>query len=202
MHRLTKTLLAILLAASALLGGRCTAHRPHPWPTRGWAVSSPEEQGMSSERLARLVEFGALNDMDSVLVTRHGRIVLEAAFAPFRAGLKHHVYSATKSVTSTLVGMALGEGLLDSTDRKIVDFFPDRTIANLDDAKKAITVRQLLDMTSGLAWQEGLSGASIRPAPWRAVPTGSNSCSTSPWRRRRARASTTAAATAICCRPS
>ena len=113
---------------------------------------------MSSERLARLVEFGAFNDMDSVLVTRHGRIVLEATYAPFRAGLKHRVYSVTKSVISTLVGMALGDGLLDSTDRRVVDFFADRTIANLDDAKKAITVQHLLDMTSGLAWQEGLNG--------------------------------------------
>ena len=108
---------------------------------------------MSSERLARLVDFGALNDMDSVLVTRHGRIVLEASYAPFQAGLKHNVYSVTKSVASTLVGMAVGDGLLDSTDRKVVDFFPGRTIANLDDAKRAITVRQLLDMTSGLGWR-------------------------------------------------
>ena len=104
------------------------------------------------------VEFGIFNDMDSVLVTRHGRIVLEASYAPFRAGLKHRVYSVTKSVVSTLVGMALGDGLLDTPDRRVVDFFADRTIANLDDAKKAITVRDLLDMTSGLTWQEGLSG--------------------------------------------
>ena len=159
MHRLTKTLLAILLATSVLLGpATAQQQQTHPWPTRGWAVSSPEEQGMSSERLARLVEFGAQNDMDSVLVTRHGRIVLEAAYAPFQAGLKHNVYSTTKSVTSTLVGMAVGDGLL-STDRKMVDFFPGLTIANLDDAKKAITVRHLLDMTSGLGWSEGLDGA-------------------------------------------
>jgi CubicO group peptidase (beta-lactamase class C family) len=160
MHRLTNALLAILLATSALLSAPlATAQQPtQPWPTRGWATSSPEEQGMSSERLARLVEFGAVNDMDSVLVTRHGRIVLEATYAPFRAGLKHHVYSSTKSVVSTLVGMALGDGLLDSTDRRVVDFFPGRTIANLDDAKKAITVQHLLDMTSGLSWKEGLSG--------------------------------------------
>lgn len=162
MHRLANTLAVILLATAALL---CTplaiAQQTTPvWPTRGWPVSSPEEQGMSSEQLARLVDFGARNDMDSVLVTRHGRIVLEAAYAPFGAGLKHRVYSVTKSVVSTLVGMALGDGLLDSTDRKVVDFFPGRTIANLDDAKKAITVRQLLDMTSGLGWTEGLSGAS------------------------------------------
>ena len=161
MHRFTSALLAILLATSALLSAPlATAQQTtQPWPTRGWPVSSPEEQGMSSERLARLVDFGAFNDMDSVLVTRHGRIVLEATYAPFRAGLKHRVYSVTKSVVSTLVGMALADGLLDSTDRRVVDFFPGRTIANLDEAKKAITVQQLLDMTSGLTWSEGLSGA-------------------------------------------
>ena len=72
--------------------------------------------------------------------------------------MKHRFYSATKAVTSTLIGMALADGLLDSTDHKVVDFFADRTIANLDDAKKSITVQHLLDMTSGLAWQEGVNG--------------------------------------------
>ena len=161
MQRLTNTLLAILLAMSALFYAALAAAQQgaHPWPTGGWPASSPEEQGMSSERLARLVEFGTLNDLDSVLVTRHGRIVLDATYAPFRAGVKHRVYSVTKSVVSTLVGMALGDGLLDSTDRRVVDFFTDRTIANLDDAKRAITVQQLLDMTSGLAWKEGMTGS-------------------------------------------
>ena len=53
------------------------------------------------------------------MVTRHGRIVLEATYAPFQAGLKHRVYSVTKSVVSTLVGIALKDGLLDSTDRRV-----------------------------------------------------------------------------------
>src|SRR5476651_219757 len=160
MHRVTKALLAILLIMSTLLCASLAMaqHVVDPWPTREWQLSSPEEQGMSSERLARLVEFGARNDMDSVLLTRHGRIVLEATYAPFRAGLRHRFYSATKAVVSTLVGMALADGRLDSTDHKVVDFFADRTIANLDEAKKAITVQHLLDMTSGLAWQEGVNG--------------------------------------------
>src|SRR5258708_27484971 len=146
MHRLMNTLLAALLTTVALLFVPFARAQDNarPWPTREWSTSSPEEQGMSSERLARLVDFGAFNDMDSVLVTRHGRIVLEATYAPFRAGLRHRFYSATKSVTSTLVGMALADGRLDSTDHKVVDFFADRTIANLDDAKKAITVQHLL----------------------------------------------------------
>jgi CubicO group peptidase (beta-lactamase class C family) len=160
MHRLTNTLLATLLATAALLSAPFATAQDdaRPWPTKEWSTSSPEEQGMSSERLVRLVEFGASNDIDSMLVTRHGRIVLEASYAPFRTGLRHRFYSATKSVTSTLVGMALADGLLDGTDHKVVDFFADRTIANLDDAKKAMTVQHLLDMTSGLAWQEGVNG--------------------------------------------
>ena len=160
MHRLSNVLLAILLATSAFLHvlPATAQEKPQPWPTKEWATSSPEEQGMSSERLARLVEFGGLNNMDSLLVTRHGRIVLEATYAPFRAGLKHRINSATKAVVSTLVAMAMRDGRLDSTDRRVMEFFADRTIANLDDAKKAITIRHLLDMTSGLEWSEGLDG--------------------------------------------
>jgi hypothetical protein len=54
--------------------------------------------------------------------------------------------------------MAMRDGKIDSTDRRVMEFFADRTIANLDDAKKAITIRHLLDMTSGLEWTEGLDG--------------------------------------------
>ena len=160
MHRLSGVFLSIVLATSALLCAlpATAQEKPQPWPTKEWATSSPEEQGMSSERLARLVEFGGSNNMDSLLVTRHGRIVLEATYAPFHAGLKHRINSATKAVVSTLVAMAMRDGRLDSTDRRVMEFFADRTIANLDDAKKAITIRHLLDMTSGLEWSEGLDG--------------------------------------------
>jgi CubicO group peptidase (beta-lactamase class C family) len=160
MHRLSNVLFAMVLAISALLCvlPATAQESSQPWPTKAWATSSPEEQGMSSERLARLVEFGGSNNMDSLLVTRHGRIVLEATYAPFRAGLKHRINSATKSVVSTLVAMAMKDGRLDSTDRRVVDFFAERTIANLDERKKAITIRHLLDMTSGLEWTEGLGG--------------------------------------------
>ncbi|MDI1287352.1 MAG: serine hydrolase [Reyranella sp.] len=160
MQRLSKALLAILLATAALL---CTLpataqEKPLTWPAREWPLSSPEAEGMSSQSLADLVAFGAANAMDSLLVTRHGRIVLDATYAPFQAGLKHRIYSSTKSVTATLIALAIRDGKLDSTDRKVVDFFPELAIANLDDAKKAITIRHLLDMTSGLDWDEGVNG--------------------------------------------
>ena len=154
MIRLLSLLLTFLLVIGALPAA--AQEKPQAWPTKEWVISAPEEQGMSSERLARLVEFGGLNDMDSLLVTRHGRIVLEATYAPFRAGLKHRINSVTKAVVSTLVAMAMRDGKLNGTDRTVMEFFADRTIANLDERKKAITIRHLLDMTSGLEWTEGL----------------------------------------------
>jgi len=129
------------------------------WPTSGWLTSSPEQEGMSSRELALLVDFGLSNGMDSLLVVRHGKIVTEAYYAPFRADTKHRINSATKSVVGSFVAIALKEGLLKSVDQPVLDFFPDRPIANDDERKKAMTLQTLLDMTSGLDWVEPLSSA-------------------------------------------
>jgi CubicO group peptidase (beta-lactamase class C family) len=152
MQRLSKLLLAILVAAATVLLGT------PPAAAQDWPLASPESEGMSSQALADLVAFGTANAMDSLLVTRHGKIVLDATYAPFQPGLKHRIYSSTKAVTATLIALAIRDGKLDSVDRKVVDFFPELAIANLDDAKKAITIRHLLDMTSGLLWEEGVNG--------------------------------------------
>jgi CubicO group peptidase (beta-lactamase class C family) len=127
------------------------AESPDPpvWPTKQWLTSTPEEQGMDASELAALVVFGETHSFDSLLVVRHGRIVTEAYYAPFTADVPHEIYSATKSFTGTLVGMAYKDGLLDRLDHPMLDFFADRQIADVDERKKAITIQNLLDMTSG-----------------------------------------------------
>jgi CubicO group peptidase (beta-lactamase class C family) len=143
-----------------LLGSSChgtaAAQDAGSWPTKAWETSLPEQQGMDSNALADLVRFGASEKMDSLLVMRRGRIVAEAYYAPFRSGHRHRINSATKAVTGTLIAIALGDGLLDSLDRRVLEFFPGRTIANLDDKKQAMTIQHLLNMTSGLEWTERL----------------------------------------------
>ncbi|MGY8663627.1 serine hydrolase [Bradyrhizobium sp. UFLA05-109] len=128
------------------------------WPTAQWQTSTPEEQGMDSAALAKLVASGIPRSFDSLLVTRHGRIVLDAYYAPYTADMPHVINSSTKAVVATLLAMAYKDGLLDRLDRPMLDFFPDRDVANLDERKKAITVQQLLNMTSGLEWDEGYVG--------------------------------------------
>jgi CubicO group peptidase (beta-lactamase class C family) len=152
--------LSLLALLAALHAGSARAQNADqsPWPTKEWLTSTPEEQGMDSAALAKLVAYGASHDFDSLIVVRHGRIVAEAYYAPYRGELQHEIFSSTKAVIGTLVGSMVKDGLLDRLDHPMLDFFADRRIANLDDRKKAITVQNLLDMTSGLDWKQGFQG--------------------------------------------
>ena len=133
------------------------------WPTKEWQTSSPEEQGMDSKELAKLVDFGTtFSSLDSLLVVRHGKIVAEAYYAPYAAGIPHEIYSVTKAVISTLMAIASKDGLLDSPSHRVLDFFDRRSIANVDDRKKAITVQSLLDMTSGIEWRTWMTRFDVR----------------------------------------
>ena len=150
----TRALLFAALAASSACRGADVAF---PWPTAGWQEAAPEAEGVSASALTALVEYGAVNTMDSILVTRHGKVVLDAHYAPFRPGMKHAVNSVTKGIVGTLAGIAFHEGKLGRLDAPVLDFFPERVVANLDANKKAMTLQNLLDMTSGLSWREPLT---------------------------------------------
>ncbi|MCA0250504.1 MAG: beta-lactamase family protein [Proteobacteria bacterium] len=128
----------------------------YPWPGESWPVSTPEEQGMDSAQLARLVATVGSFNQDSFLIVRHGRIVVDAYYAPYAPGIAHDLRSVTKSVVGTLTAIQLQKGMLDSTDQRVMDLFADRKIANADDRKRAMTVQSLLDMTSGMDWTEKL----------------------------------------------
>lgn len=125
-----------------------------PWPTKAWPISTPEEQGMDSASLARLVESVGSYRHDSLMIIRHGHIVTEAYYAPYFAGIRHDLRSVTKSVVSTLVGIEVQRGELDNANHGILDLFSDKPHANDDDNKRAMTVQHLLDMTSGIKWLE------------------------------------------------
>ena len=157
---LRKKTRSALLSVLILMSGRklCDLAQANDssqsWPTNEWQTSTPEEQGMDSAALAQLVDFVGIYKQDSLLIIRHGKIVVDAYYAPYVRNIRHDLRSVTKSFISTLTGIEVQEGLLDSVDHPIVDLFTDKHISNLDDGKKAITVQNMLDMTSGIAWSE------------------------------------------------
>jgi CubicO group peptidase (beta-lactamase class C family) len=156
--------LVFVLIAVAAMAADC------PKPTDfhdGWTVAAPEQEGLDpalicgiGPRLEALKEANA----HGVVIARHGRLVYERYFAGndwrlsmplgdvnFEAATKHDVRSISKSVTSLLVGIAFDRGLL--TDARAFSFFPEYEALRTP-KKDRITLRHLLTMSSGLAWDE------------------------------------------------
>jgi CubicO group peptidase (beta-lactamase class C family) len=128
--------------------------QPAPWPTRQWATATPESQGLDPVVLADMVDHLAAPSFNttSVIVVRNGRIVAESYAAPFRAELRHDLRSVTKSVVATLVGAAIQEGRIAGDSQKVLAFFPQHKATGA--GQEAMTVRDLLDMRSGIVWRE------------------------------------------------
>lgn len=112
--------------------------------------SAPEAQGISSAALLALVEEAEreIDALHSIMIVRHGRVVLEGWWAPYAAREPHQLYSLSKSFTSTAIGIAAAEGRLAIDDR-VLDFFPDAAPAEPSNHLKAMRVRDLLAMSTG-----------------------------------------------------
>lgn len=126
------------------------------WPTTDWLNSTPEAQGMNSTLLNQLIEYIYEEDynFDSIGVVRNGYIVLEEYPDPiFTQDTLYILYSVTKSITSSLIGIAIDEGFIENVNQKVIDFFPNNTILNLDSRKQRMTIEHLLAMTSGIRWE-------------------------------------------------
>ncbi len=142
----------IKTAVPAGVSGR----RPAAWE---WPVSTPEEQGLDSNKLAEfegLIRKGVLCPrLHALLIVRHGYLVVEDYFNGWQRDGLHTLQSVSKSFTSALVGIALARGEFKSVDEKILDFFPDyKEIAHMDERKAAIRLKDILTMRAGTDYHE------------------------------------------------
>ena len=114
-----------------------------------WPVSSPEEQGLSSIELNNMFDYIAQNKtrVHSIQIIRHGHLILDAYFYPYDGQTKHDIASVTKSITSTLVGIAIDRNYIPSIKSHVLDYFPEYDIE--DTLKSKITLEDLITMRSG-----------------------------------------------------
>jgi len=126
------------------------------WPTEKF------EQGEKPWWLApRLLELryhlarydrGNGDTIDSFLILYKGRIVYERHNnEAYGADTPHFVASVTKSVTSALVGIAIGEGLIGGVEDKVLAYFPEAAgMPGWEESKREMTIEHLLTMNSGI----------------------------------------------------
>ncbi|MDD4075224.1 MAG: serine hydrolase, partial [Eubacteriales bacterium] len=119
--------------------------------------STPENEGMSAAAMERLFrEFSAQPatlGLHACMVLRHGRVIAEGYWAPYRADVPHMLFSMSKSIVGTAVGIAIDEGLL-TLDERVVDVFADIVTPAMQKQHKTLTVRHLLTMSSGNSFNE------------------------------------------------
>lgn len=118
--------------------------------------SAPEEQGVSSGAIQALIDAigaDAQADAHGIMVLRHGHVIAEAYWAPYTAGDPHQLYSLSKSVTATAVGMLADEGRL-LLDEKLTDIFPESAPLDRSQPAYGMTVRHLLNMSTGSLFNE------------------------------------------------
>jgi len=155
---------------------------PRPHSSLGYTYTAPaaRDDGLpvgavegAPLDLARLREMGEAivkgrhPDVHGVLIAHRGRLVFEEYFYEYDVKTPHPLRSATKSIVSALVGLAIAHGKLKDVRQPVLPFFAEEypQIAHLTDAKRRITVEDLLTNRSGLDcddWNQASPGNESR----------------------------------------
>ena len=98
--------------------------------------------------LIRAIRRGDYKNIHAVLLARGGRLILEEYFQGYSRDRPHPLRSATKSLGSALVGIAVDRGYLPGVNEPIYRYCQDRT-TDWTDRARAVTINSLLTMTSG-----------------------------------------------------
>src|SRR4030095_13493990 len=112
--------------------------------------SNPEAEGVSSQNILDFLDAvgKSKNEFHSIMILRHGKVIAEGWWAPYRPDLKHTMYSVSKSFTSTAIGFAVSEKRLTVED-KVLTFFPEYAPDSISPNLAELRVKDLLSMSVG-----------------------------------------------------
>ena len=127
-----------------------------------WPIATLEDVGISRPAIEQFVQMlidmpmDSLNTMQihSLLIARHGKLVLEEYFHGASRDEPHNLRSASKSWTATLIGAAMHAGVPLRLDTPVYRTMLGTVPADLDPRKRAMTLEHLLTMTAGFNCDE------------------------------------------------
>ncbi len=180
MHRFRLSIAMIVVAACARPAAGLQVHE---YPRTDWKRSTPAREGLDPAPLDALVAAtaaGNYTNVDRLFVVRHGRVVLDTAFAhdyraiaqgrdtaahqynyyhpdfhPYLRGSEvHTLQSVTKSVTSILIGIAIADGEIPGVDAPLLGFLDGYRLPEAGHPLWDVTLDDLLTMRSGIEWHE------------------------------------------------
>lgn len=150
-HRLGRPVrLAVVLAGFWLGFSSCSPASPSPAPGTGASRSAEPDYAAMGDAIDGFLSSGtvAFKNVQGVLVSVDGKEVVRHERTAGAASRRVHVWSVAKSFLSTLIGIAIDDGLISGVDAKVSDLLP-RHRGDTTPAMAAVTLRQLLTMSAG-----------------------------------------------------
>jgi len=157
------------MAAIALGGVACHGDAAAPieqlgddatsyWRGASWRTAAPAQVGVDAAAITALLDrlrSGSLGAEHALVIVRKGYVIVDEYFAGWRADSIHTEQSVTKSVMSLVTGIAIARGDVRGVDQPLIELLGQYApIANLDDRKRALTLRDVLTMRTGMDWNE------------------------------------------------
>ncbi|WP_340008805.1 serine hydrolase [Paenibacillus sp. FSL K6-0276] len=112
--------------------------------------SLPEEQGISSAAISNFISAVENQNLGlhSFMFLRHGYVISEGWWSPYKSDLPHMLFSLSKSFTSTAIGLAVTEKLI-TLDDSVISFFPEDVPEEITDNLSKMSIKHLLMMGTG-----------------------------------------------------
>lgn len=138
-----------------------------------FVVSSLEAEGMNEALLTQLTNLIMREEykrIDGLLILRNNKLIYENYFHGYENNILHNTFSAGKSITSVLVGIAIDKGFINSVNTPVTQLLSEyESFKNPDSRKEVITIEHLLNMTSGLDcedWYQNTEGQMQQSNDW------------------------------------
>lgn len=157
--------LLFALASSENVGNAQTKNNVSGQAGNEWQTATPSEMNLDSDLIRSMLKkintAGGYQNIKSLLILKNDKLVVEEYYPPgdkreqlFKQFAPQEQTSATKSVTSILIGIAIDQHLIKSVDEKVSTFFPEYADIFADPSRAKIRLRDLLTMQAGLEWDE------------------------------------------------
>jgi CubicO group peptidase (beta-lactamase class C family) len=139
----------------------------------GWEVSSLKDEDIDEdaiEEISRIIrDTNSYENVLSMLIIKNGKLVHEE-YSPYcQRNTLHWMASITKTITSTLIGIAIDKGFIESVDAKLHELLPQFADQFKDPEKRKIALKHIMTMTSGLEWNEQVSYNNPQNSEWQMV---------------------------------
>jgi CubicO group peptidase (beta-lactamase class C family) len=117
-------------------------------PYKGIKVSKDKFDRNKIKVLKANIDANVFKHVTSIVVLKHGKLLIEEYFNGAKRDSLHDVRSVGKSFASTLTGIAIQDGYLQSEEQQLQDFYHLESFQNYSKAKDSVSLRALLTMSS------------------------------------------------------